>query len=47
MALFITTRDPRYRDAVKAYYQSNPDGSAILRRYHSIVKGIKPKKLKE
>jgi hypothetical protein len=47
MALFITTRNPRYRDAVKAYCQSHPDCPEILRRYHRIVKGIKPKKPKE
>ena len=46
MALFITTRNPRYRDAVKAYCQSHPDCPEILRRYHRIVKGIKPKKPK-
>lgn len=46
MALFITTRNPRYRDAVKAYCQSHPDRSVTLRRYHRIVKGIKPRKPK-
>ena len=44
MALFITTRNPRYRDAVKAYCQSHPDRSVTLRRYHRIVKGIKPRR---
>ena len=46
MALFITTRDPRYRDAVKAYRHTHPDSPDILRRYHAIVKGLKSKKVK-
>ena len=43
-ALFITTRDPRYRDAAKAYRHAHPDCPDILRRYHSIIKGLKPLK---
>lgn len=42
-ALFIATRQARYRDAVKAYRQSHPDSPDILRRYHSIVKKMKAK----
>ncbi len=44
MALFISTRDPHYRDAVKDYRHANPDCPDILRRYHSIVKELKPQK---
>lgn len=44
MALFITTRNPRYRDAVKAYRTTHPDCPDILRRYHTIVKDLKSKK---
>ena len=44
MALFISTRNPRYRDAVKDYRHAHPDCPDILRRYHSIVKGLRPKK---
>ena len=44
IALFIVTRDPRYRDAVKAYRSAHPDCPDILRRFHSIVKGLRPKK---
>lgn len=47
IALFITTRNPVYRDAVKAYRQAHPDSPDVLRRYHSIVKGLKPKKPKK
>ena len=43
-ALFITTRNPRYRDAVKDYRHSHPECPDILRRFHSIVKGLKPRK---
>ena len=43
-ALFIATRQARYRDAVKAYRNAHPDAPDILRRYHSIVKGIKARK---
>ncbi len=44
MALFIATRNPSYRDAVKDYRHAHPDCPDILRRYHSIVKGLRPKK---
>ena len=42
-ALFVATRQARYRDAVKAYRQAHPDSPDILRRYHSIVKKMKAK----
>ena len=41
MALFITTRQPQWRDAVKAYRNTCPSCPGILRRYHSIVKNLK------
>lgn len=43
MALFVSTRLARYRDAVKAYRTSHPDSPDILRRFHSIVKKLKAK----
>jgi phosphoserine phosphatase len=47
MALFITTRDPNYRDAVKAWRQSHPDTPSTFRRLYAIVKEIKAKKRKK
>ena len=43
MALFVSTRLARYRDAVKAYRTSHPDSPDVLRRFHSIVKKLKAK----
>ena len=40
-ALFITTRHPSWRDAVKAYRHTHPSSPDILRRYHTIVKHLK------
>lgn len=42
-ALFIATRQAKYRDAVKAYRNTHPDSPDILRRYHTIVKKIRAK----
>ena len=42
-ALFVATRQARYRDAVKAYRNAHPDSPDILRRYHTIVKKMKAK----
>jgi hypothetical protein len=47
MALFITTRDPNYRDAVKDWRQSHPDTPSTFRRLYAIVKEIKAKKRKK
>ena len=47
MALFITTRDPNYRDAVKAWRQSHPDTPSSFRRLYAIVKELKAKKRKK
>ena len=47
MALFITTRDPNYRDAVKTWRQSHPDTPSTFRRLYAIVKEIKAKKRKK
>lgn len=44
MALFIKTRNPNWRDAVKSYRNTHPDCPDILRRYHSIVKNLKTDK---
>lgn len=41
IALFITTRHPQLRDAVKTYRNTHPNCPDILRRYHSIVKTLK------
>lgn len=43
-ALFVATRQARYRDAAKAYRSVHPDAPDILRRFHSIVKKMKAKK---
>ena len=43
IALFITTRHPHFRDAVKAYRNTHPNSPDILRRYHTIVKTLKTK----
>lgn len=42
-ALFIATRQARWREAVKTYRNTHPDSPDILRRYHTIVKHIKAK----
>lgn len=44
MALFITTRDPQLRDAVKTYRTTHPDSPDSLRRYHTIAKHLKSDK---
>ena len=41
MALFIATRNPQLRDAVKTYRTTHPNSPDILRRYHTIVKNLK------
>lgn len=43
-ALFITTRNPTLRDAIKAYRTTHPNSPDILRRYHSIIKNLKANK---
>ena len=43
VALFVATRQARYRDAVKSYRNAHPDSPDILRRYHTIVKKMKAK----
>ena len=43
-ALFVTTRQARWRDAVKEYRNSHPDCPDVLRRYHAIIKELKAKK---
>ena len=40
-ALFITTRQAHWRDAVKAYRNTHPDHLPVLRRYHAILKELK------
>ncbi len=43
ISLFIITRDPNLRTAVKTYRQTHPESSDILRRYFAIIKKIKGK----
>lgn len=45
-ALFIATKNARYRTAVKDYRNTHPEASDILRRYHSIVKKMRAKSAK-
>ena len=40
LALFIATRDPRLRDAVKAYRKSHPDCPQIIGTFINKVRNI-------
>ena len=40
-AIFIATKNARYRNAVKDYRNTHPEASDILRRYFSIVKKMR------
>lgn len=45
LALFIVTRDPQLRDAVKQYRNSHPDDCpSSIRRFYAIIKDLKTKK---
>ena len=40
LALFVSTRDPRLRDAVKAYRKNHPDCPQILGTFINKVRDI-------
>jgi hypothetical protein len=40
-ALFVTTRQAHWRNAVKAYRNTHPDHLPVLRRYHAILKELR------
>ena len=44
IALFITTRQAKWRQALKDYRNTHPDSSSNLRRYCAILKDLKTKK---
>lgn len=46
IALFIATRNAKWRTAVKEFHRTHPDGSDIIRRYLSIIKSIKARRPK-
>ncbi len=44
IGLFVVTRNPQYRDAVKDYRRQFPDSPDTIRRFISILKSVKTKK---
>ena len=44
IALFVVTRQVRWRQAVKDYRNTHPECLPVFKRYHAILKDVRAKK---